>query len=515
MLGSAKREGGLRTLLGRAGPRGANSNGASATAPRSRHRPDGARTLVVLVSDLYVRNLLSTGSFRALDERQTFYVGSSKVADLTPLEAQPGFVGCVDVAAPRARIYAELRRFLLFALRRRSRTMRHKLDARGLRLRRWYVDRSFDRGAVKARVRLRLSVDWRRLIYKLAPLPGVKQAAVRGFLLAAGRNSELEDVIRRVRPDVVIAPSAGGEDLVFDAVRGARALGVPSIVPVMNWDNLSSKGAFPVHPDRLGVWGEQSVEHARRIHDIPAKSISVLGVPTFDHYFQYERGSRPSPQPFRYALFAGCFAAFDEETPLRWLDELIERHGLDLEVVYRPHPYRQDRERDDFVDDTTFRHVTLDPQVRDSYVGAYRARSKKIWQSGGPVFPPLDYYAPLLDNAAFVVCPLSTMIVEAAIFERRVIVPAWDDGIHAIPPSAAIEYEHFGGIEDIDGLDICRSREQFESSFLRLASVGGGSRSGPSMRDQIGWWLYHDERTYAERLASLVASTAGKRSIES
>jgi len=107
------------------------------------------------------------------------------------------------------------------------------------------------------------------------------------------------------------------------------------------------------------------------------------------------------------------------------------------------------------------------------------------------------------------------MIVEAAIFERRVIVPAWDDGIHAIPPSAAIEYEHFGGIEDIDGLDICRSREQFESSFPRLASVGGGSRSGQSMRDQIGWWLYHDERTYAERLASLVASTAGKRSIES
>jgi LmbE family N-acetylglucosaminyl deacetylase len=491
-----------------------SSNGSSPTARTEEPRAaEGVRTLLVLSHNLYVRNLMSTGALDGLDESATYWVASTRVTARDELMSKPRFEGFVDVPPTRARRWSELRQFLLFALRFRSTTMRRKLEAREYQLRRWSRRFRVGGGPVEASVRFQLRLDWRRILYALAHVPGLKQLGVAVLLRRVGINRELHEIVRRVDPDLVIAPYVGTDDLAHDAIRSARLLGVPSFVLVVNWDNLSSKGAFAVKPDRLGVWGEQSAEHAARIHGIPRRRVELLGVPTFDHYFRYPSGSEPAPFPFRYVVFAGCFAAFDELTPLRRLDDLIETRGLDLKVVYRPHPYRQDRLEDDFVAEETFRHVIVDPQLRDWYVGAYRSRTRKIWQDpDAQQLPNLDYYAPLLDGASFVICPFSTMIIEAAIFERHVLVPAWDDGIHPIPPSSVIDYEHFQGIEEISGLEVCSTQDAFEEGFLRLSADAVHGGSPESMSAQIEYFLHHDEHPYRDRLAAAVGRIAAPRS---
>jgi len=505
----------MARLAGRRRPHGIPREPSSANGGAPDRTADGEargiRTLVVLSNNLYVRNLLSTDALGGLDLAETFWVAATRVTDREELLTKPNLRGFVDVPPARARRYSELRQFLLFALRFRSTTMRRKLEAREYQLRRWSRRFRFGRGPVEASVRFQIRLDWRRILYVVAPVPGVKQLGVALLLRRVGLNEQLHEVVREVDPDLVIAPYVGTDDLAHDAIRSARLLGVPSLVLVINWDNLSSKGAFTVKPDYIGVWGEQSAEHARRIHGIPRDRVELLGVPTFDHYFRYPSGSEPAPFPFRYAVFAGCFAAFDELTPLRRLDELIEARSLDLKVVYRPHPYRQDRLEDDFADEATFRHVIVDPQMRDWYVGAYRSRSRKIWQDPLGQLPDLDYYAPLLDHASFVICPFSTMIIEAAIFERPVLVPAWDDGIHPIPPSSVIDYEHFQGIEEIRGLEVCRTWAGFEEAFLALSGARSSGITEP-MRDQIEYFLHHDERPYRDRLTALVARIAEGRS---
>jgi hypothetical protein len=443
------------------------------------------RKLVVISTDQYVRNLVDAGAFERIEDDETYYVASERVTDLKTLEGKRGWLGTVTEPTGRRRAYSTLRRLLLVSYRSRGPTLARKTE---------------------------LLPPLQRLRLKALSLPGVRQLVIRMLLRRSGRNPELHALIERIRPELLIAPSGGIDDLVMDTIRSGRELGVTTLVLVHNWDNLSSKGAFAVRPDRLGVWGEQSVEHAVRIHGFPRERVHILGVPSFDHYFHLPRGATQSPFPFRYALFAGCYAPFDERAALERIDAAIEAGGLDLKVVYRPHPHRRPRRTPDRVVESEFRHVVLDPQVRDLYEASF-AEYDRGAKRAKPLFPPLDYYPALLENAELVVCPLSTMIVEAAAFERPVIVIAYDDGVHEDSPALVVGYDHFEGIDRIDGFEVCGQADELGERFARLAK--GPAPPHEPLREQIRWWLHHDERTYAERLAALVAEIGGERSIES
>lgn len=441
------------------------------------------RVLIVIAADQYVRNLVEPGAFAALDEEDVEYVASGSgvvhEASRARLAATGRRVTYVDVSDRRQRAYANLQLLIMWTLRRRSRTMR---------------------------VKSRLMPLWQRLRFGAVSSPGLRGLARRWYLWRTGPHAELQALLRSRRPDVVVAPSGGTDALVTDTVRTAHELGVPSIVIAHNWDNLSSKGAFAVTPDVIAVWGEQSARHAEQIHGLPRERVAVLGSPSLDSYFRHSAGATDSPFPFPFVLFAGCFAPFDERAALRRLDAIVEAHGLDLKIVYRPHPHRQPRRRPDRVDDGDLLHVVLDPGVRDVYAAhgdASRVRAK-------PMFPPLEQYPALLEHARFVITPLSTMIVEAAIFECPVIVIAYDDGVHPNSPAVAATFEHFDGLREIRGLKIADEPADLDRAFLALAGEADRS-TRPSLRAQIGDWLYHDERPYAERLAAAVREAAAPR----
>jgi hypothetical protein len=439
------------------------------------------RKLIVIGADNYVRNFVEAGAFDEIEDEDTHYVAGARGVIHPETEAilktRSNYHGKLPDSPRRARPYAKLQLLLLSALRDRARTIREKV---------------------------RLLPFHQRARYRLAAHPLFRERLTRRYLRQAGLNTPLHELMESLRPDLVIAPSGGIDHFVTDAVRSARELGIPSLVLVFNWDNLSSKGAFAVKPDYLAVWGEQSVEHAVRIHGFERERVFILGVPTFDSYFHHVPGSTKSPFPFRYALFAGCYAPFDEAAALERLDRTIEERGLDLKVVYRPHPHRKPRKRPDRVDEERLRHVVIDPQVRDLYEASFdeygRGRRAK------PRYPALDYYPSLLENAEFTICPLSTMIVESAIFERRVIVIAYDDGVHADSPALVVNYDHFEGIDRVDGFELCRSAEDLSELFVRHAT--DPHEPSRPLRDQITWWLHHDDRTYADRLAGLVEEVA-------
>lgn len=442
------------------------------------------RILVLISTDHYVRNFLTTGAFDRL-EGEVLYVGSeggvTHPETRARLEALPGWQGTVPDPRAEARVpYRFLRQLLLAQQRFRSRTMRNKVAL----------------------------LPWRRrLRLKLAALPGVRTVLRRRALARTGLNPELHDLMSRLRPDLVLAPSGGYDTLVWDGMRSASELGIPMLLLVHNWDNLSSKGAFVTEPDYLAVWGEQSVEHAERIHGIPRERVRAVGAPAFEGYFRHVPGSSERPFPFRYVLFAGCFAPFDERAALERLDRLIEREALDLKVVYRPHPHRRPRAVPDRVDESELRHVVLDPDLRPIYEASFEEGQSRA----KPLLPPLDTYPGRFEHADFVICPLSTMIVEAALFERRVIVVAYDDGVHRNSPAVVVGYDHFEGIDRVEGFELARTADDLESLFARFAAEP--TTPPRPMRDQVRWWLEHDERSYAERLAGWVAEIARREGL--
>ena len=451
------------------------------------------RILVLIATDHYVRNFVDTGVFEHLDGHELFYVSSSgRVLHedaRAKLRAAPGYLGDVQDPRPEAEgHYKILRTTLLAAARRRSRTMRHKLS---------------------------MIPQPRRLFYKLVSLPGVRRLAIGAIKRRTGLNQGLQEIVERVRPDLIMAPSGGYDTLVWDGLRSARDKGIPSLLLIHNWDNLSSKGIFAERPDYLAVWGDQSVQFAERIHGIPAARTRAIGAPSFDVYAGHEPGSGESPFPYPYVLFAGCYAPFDERSALQRLDRLISEHRLDLTIVYRPHPHRHPRSVPDFVEEGSLEHVVIDPQIEPFYQ-ASRAEFES-WNTPErarlkPLLPSLDYYPRLLGNAEFIVCPLSTMIVESAILERRVVVVAYDDGIHANSPAAVVDYDHFEGMDRIDGFALSRTPEEMDAAFVEMAA--GGLRPNQPLKEQIRWWLYWDERPYGDRLQDWLTEIAKRESLD-
>lgn len=427
------------------------------------------RVLVVIAHDLYVRSFIQTAAFRDIRDAEVLFATSEAVTRQDEVSLLPGFLRSVRDPQDRQDAYAWLREITMVSLRFRSRTMAIKTS-------------QFEPG--------------RRRKVKLYSLPPIRRRLTRRILASLGSNADVDTLLDELEPDLVIAPTAGTDALVLDFIASARKRKIPTLVLINGWDNLASKATFPVAPDHVAVWGAQSIEHAHRIHRFPRERVHAIGVPTFDGHLQFGAHAAERPYSFRYALFCGSALPFDELSALRALEGAILDSGEEIRVVYRPHPWRHARSGDDVFESEDFELVELDRQIREGYLRGV-ASSEVLGPSD--VLPGLDYYPALLGFSDLVISPLSTMIVEAALLDRPALAIAYDDGVHAVPPSVVARFDHFDGIEAIDGIELCRSFAELPTLFLSMLK-----RDYPPLREQVRPWLYTDDRPYSERLGDLV-----------
>lgn len=439
------------------------------------------RVLVSVSSRGFFRDFVSAGAFDEIVGDETFFALGPDAASAGQALDYPNFAGVVEMPAARGAGYRRIRSLLITSQRRRSRTAKIKHRA------------------------LPPPERWRAAA---AALPGLRHARIGLELRRMGLNPSFEELLDRVRPDLIISPSQGLDAHTADAARSGRARGIPVIALMYNWDNLSSKAAFVTPPDYLGVVGHQSAEHAELIHRFPRDRVRVIGSPYIDRHFRHELGSTASPFEFPYVLFAGCYQPFDERGALEALDEEIERRGLGMKIVYLPHPHRLRRKNDDFVDESAFRHVVIHPLIREQYVEARGGR-----QPSRPRRLLLRDYPPLIENAQFVVCPLSTMMLESAILGKRVLVIAYHDGIHATSPGVAINYLHFERVDELSSFVVCRDGGDLGALFTRIAREPRTATRPP--KEQTDYWVYHDDRHFSRRLADFVDEVAEREGLAS
>jgi hypothetical protein len=165
------------------------------------------------------------------------------------------------------------------------------------------------------------------------------------------------DIVAALRRDgrecVVVSPVNLRFDEEVEYVKAAKKLGVPTVVPVLSWDNLTTKGLFHVQPDLVLAWHHGHCEEAQAIHGVPADRVVITGSPFFDKWFGINRPisargatcSRIGIDPDKpYLLYLGSSAniARDESWLVIALLQAIRRAGdpaLDgLQIVFKPHP---------------------------------------------------------------------------------------------------------------------------------------------------------------------------------
>lgn len=209
------------------------------------------------------------------------------------------------------------------------------------------VTRAENRVAPGTRRRLR------RLRAERAPMRRLVGASLDLLERAFPVSPQLEREIALHEPGVlVIAPHLMPGARHSEYVRVARALGVPSVIAVASWDNLSSKQLIRELPDRLLVWNETQVREAVELHRIPRERIAVTGAQSFDQWFDWEPSPREefltrvgldSARPYVLYLGGSLFPGelTEAEWARRWVAAVRSDRRFDgVGILLRPHPNR-------------------------------------------------------------------------------------------------------------------------------------------------------------------------------
>ena len=312
----------------------------------------------------------------------------------------------------------------------------------------------------------------RRESYLVPPLRFVmSKRAIRDVLVSSGVQKllrKIEEIIppdkgfikwlEKEAPDVVVAsPFVFGSSLEIEYVKAAKDLGIPTIVALASWDNLTTKGTFHIYPDHVLVWNHSLLKEVVEIHNVPKEIITVTGAPTFDAWFDMnpkfdldalckQVGIDPK-RPFLVYLSSSSSIAGDE-TPFvtKFAVALRENERTrKFHVLVRPHP--------------------LNASIWDSF----SMENVTIWPPGGdiPDTPESKQaYYDMLYHCQAVVGVNTSAFLEAAIVDKSCLTIMTDDYRHS-----QIEMGHFHHLLKGDFIEIAAS---FSDAAENLADILDG-----------------------------------------
>jgi len=165
-------------------------------------------------------------------------------------------------------------------------------------------------------------------------------------------DKNIDNYLKKLSPDLIIVSPA---NMRFceqtDYIKSAKKLSIKTVVPVLSWDNLSTKGLFHTKPDLLIAWNNSHKLDALKIHGFPEDKIKISGSPFFDKWLNPDL--REESEVFKsrigiskddkYILYLGSSAniARDETWIIKELLKEIKSSPFPfnkIKIVARPHP---------------------------------------------------------------------------------------------------------------------------------------------------------------------------------
>lgn len=451
------------------------------------------KIVIVLSSDTYVRNYITTDAFRDLyKDHECYFLISNQVKNLNLLD--PKFHVLTYSYDNKSRnLHYKIFNLLMRRYQNKSKSFKFRMKRLD-----YFESRNFDNSTHL--------VYFLKLLRRLALW--LKSKVQNEFLShkyifpyyfkylknSLKVNNELMANIHNIKPSLIIFPSSAHEPESTDLVEIGRMLNIPTLMLVDNWDNLSSKSLLLELPSQVAVWGEQSVQHAIDIQGFKREQITPIGTPRFDEYFFYRNLKLENNFNFKYILFVGTSLEFDEAGALEVLNDVVVKNKnifQNTKILYRPHPWRQGR---DTILDKNLQAVIIDPQLSVQYT---EKRHSADFQ------PDLSYYPGLIQNAEIVVGGLSSMLIESLIFKKCFAALVYRDGKSVASPHNVLNgYEHFVGLEKIEAIEYCRDKTHLDESIISLWKRRANV-DFEKVDDLRRYYCYDDQIPYSQRLRKL------------
>lgn len=164
-------------------------------------------------------------------------------------------------------------------------------------------------------------------------------------------STEAIRFLEKINPDIVIvSPTNLRYSEEVEIVKATKKLKVPSVIPVLTWDNLTTKGLIHVRPDLLLAWNQSHAKEAQAIHRVPLKNITITGSPFFDKWFDrqfpnfdssfYTRAGLKADMPFVTYLGSSANIAPDESGLVTKLAQGFKSRPemANWQILVRAHP---------------------------------------------------------------------------------------------------------------------------------------------------------------------------------
>ena len=310
-------------------------------------------------------------------------------------------------------------------------------------------------------------------------------------------NTDIERVVNKIRPDLIIYTTHCYEPETFMIPKIASNIGAKTFFLVDNWDNISCKTVFFNKPDFLGIWGKQSKNHAIKIQNLNKKKIFYTGNPKFDNYFLLRKKKLKNIFTHKYVLFFGLVELFDDIKVLKLLNEEINNKPelyKDLKVVYRPHPSRPNifshvKKID------LFNKIILDPNMKN-YV---KTRNNKYLDNNN------DYFEKLLSNSLFNIGGLTTVTIESLIFKKKQIFLCYDEKDSITDPKTLFNVNlHFEKIDKVSALIKSKSINSVIKEFRNMYSKKRYLKIDRNLDKEINFFYNIPKVIYSKKIFSIV-----------
>jgi hypothetical protein len=454
---------------------------------------DRRKILIVISSDLYIRNYLLTEAFRGLElQFDCHYIANRDVTIRDTLHRKQGFKGFYQIEDNMKKIHQKIFDTLMLTFSEKSSSFRFRIKRQTPDFKRVI------NGSIK-RLHLRffkwfVLKPYLIITRALLDIRSINTWYLKELMEKARPNDDLRVYLEKYDYSLVIFPSSAYDVEGIDIAWLCENSNSDSLFLIDNWDNLSSKSILWKKPSFLGVWGEQSKQHAISIQGFDESKITLLGTPRFDDYFEARDRDIDSHFNFRYILFVGTALDFDEETLLLLIDEVVEKNKNiwgDIKIIYRPHPWRQNNCE---VKACYGANIITDPQI----LAANNDKSSKTQ-------PRLEYYSGLLRNAEFVMGGLTTMLIEGLIFHKQFLAFVHDDSRHITNMRNAWNYfEHFKGLDKVRAVAFSFDQSDIERAMLHCWQNRELIQKDEIDQDRM-WYLFDNGTKYQNRLFDLAS----------
>ena len=451
------------------------------------------KILIPINSDLYIRNYIKTEAFNMLKKKYSlFFIANKIIKNVDELNNLKNFKGYFEYKKHENVRHQRILNTLMWRYRKTSTSFAYRLK--------WFsqifelketkfktLKYSFLKFLKVSKFRIFIQFFGSKLIFPLFR---------KFYMLQTKPNSTLINFIENISPDLILVPTQAQCSMDNDLIKISKYLNIKSIFLVDNWDNLSDKSIMWNKPDLIGVWGEQSKQHAIKIQKFKKEQVINLGTPRFENYFKERDNIHPSHFDFKYILFLGTALEFDEINILKIIDNFLiknKSYKKKIRIVYRPHPWRMGKDKIFLAD---HKNIVIDPQVELAYLNNDFIDTK--------FQPDINYYTSLIKNSEFVVGGLTSMIIESSICYKNYIVSAFPEKQFNNQYNSLKYMVHFKELNLLNNVKISTNSNELEKHLSELFLKADLELDKNIIDKQRCFFLYDENKDYSIRLLDLV-----------